>query len=91
MLSSFSLTAYYAMFGGCVFQHRRYAIWYQLFSSIRRLVPFYVWSRLHTGIFREKRKTIAFSFNFAFRYIDIVLSPYNSMFSDYVDRIYNLT
>jgi hypothetical protein len=63
---------------------------YKLCSSSHRLVPLFVWGRLHTGAFQEKRKdsNLARSFNFTFRYIDDVLSLNNSRFCDFVDRIY---
>ena len=37
---------------------------------------------------RQNKKKIARSFNFTLRYIDDVLSLNNSMFGDFVDRIY---
>jgi len=65
------------------------SIIYKLCSSSRRLVPLFVWGRLHTGASQEKRKkNLARSFNFTFRYIDDVLSLNNSWFGDFVDRIY---
>ena len=40
------------------------------------------------GLLKKNEKKLARSFNFTFRYIDDVLSLNNSMFSDFVDRIY---
>ena len=37
---------------------------------------------------RQNKKKVARSFNFTLRYIDDVLSLNNSMFGDFVDRIY---
>jgi hypothetical protein len=56
---------------------------YKLCSSSLRLVPLFVWGRLHTDASKEKR-----SFNFTFRYIDDVLSLNNLRFGDFVDCIY---
>ena len=72
-------------------QHIRYLWWtcfstdslhtygYKLCSSSRRLVPLFVWGRLHALASQE---------NFMFRYIDDVFSLNNSRFGDFVDRIY---
>ena len=78
----------FAMFSGRVFQHSRHTNGYKLCSSSRRLVPLFVRGRLHIGAFHEKRKKLAQSFNFTFRYIDDVLSLNNSRFGDFVDGIY---
>jgi hypothetical protein len=40
------------------------------------------------GLLKKKEQKLARSFNFTFRYIDDVLSINNSMFNDFVDRIY---
>ena len=40
------------------------------------------------GLLKNNEKKLARSFNFTFRYIDDVLSLNNSMFGDFVDRIY---
>jgi hypothetical protein len=40
----------------------------------------------YKGFVKKNEKKLAF--NFTFRYIDDVLSPNNSRFSDFVDRIY---
>jgi hypothetical protein len=40
------------------------------------------------GLLKKNEKKLARSFNFAFRYIDDVLSLNNSRFGDFVDRIY---
>jgi hypothetical protein len=40
------------------------------------------------GLFKKNEKKLAWSFNFTFRYIDDVLLLNNSMFGDFVDRIY---
>jgi hypothetical protein len=40
------------------------------------------------GLLKNNKKKLARSFNFTFRYIDDVLSLNNSMFGDFVDRIY---
>ena len=40
------------------------------------------------GFPKKNEKKLARSFNFTFRYIDDVLSLNNSMFGDFVDRIY---
>ena len=46
----------FVMFGGRVFQQTvGITYWYQLCSS-RRLVPLFVWGRLHTVASQEKRK-----------------------------------
>jgi hypothetical protein len=50
------------------------------------LVHLFVWDRLHTGIFQVKQKKLARSFNFAFRYVNDLLSL--NKFGDFVDRIY---
>jgi hypothetical protein len=42
------------------------------------------------GLLKNNEKKLAQSFNFTFRYIDDVLSLNNSMFGDFVDRIYPL-
>jgi hypothetical protein len=42
------------------------------------------------GLLKKNEKKIARSFNFMFRYIDI-LSLNNSRFGDFVDRIYPLS
>ena len=39
-------------------------------------------------LLKKNEMKLARSFNFTFRYIDDVLSPNNSRFSDFVDRIY---
>ena len=46
----------------------------ELCSSSRRLVHLFVWDRLHTGVFQLKQKKLARSFNFAFRYVNDLLS-----------------
>ena len=40
------------------------------------------------GLLKKNKKKLVRSFNFTFRYIDDVLSLNNSMFGDFVDRIY---
>ena len=40
------------------------------------------------GPLKKNEKKLTRSFNFAFRYTDDVLSLNNSMFGDFVDRIY---
>ena len=40
----------------CFSTDNRHIYGYKLCSSSRRLVPLFVWSRLHTGAFQEKRK-----------------------------------
>jgi len=40
------------------------------------------------GLLKKSKKKLARSFNFTFRYIDVVLSLNNSRFVDFVDRIY---
>ena len=40
------------------------------------------------GILKKNGKKLARSLNFTFRYIDDILSLNNSMFGDFVDRIY---
>ena len=40
------------------------------------------------GFLKKSEKKLARTFNFTFRYIDDVLSPNNSRFGDFVDRIY---
>jgi hypothetical protein len=60
---------------------------YKLCSSARRLVPLFVWGRLHTGGFQVKQKKPR-SFNFTFRCIDDVLSLNKTRFGDFVDHIY---
>jgi hypothetical protein len=67
---------------------RRHTYEYKLCTSSRRLVPLFVWGRLHTGPSQEKRKKLCRSFNFTFRYIDDVLSLNNYRFGDFVDCIY---
>jgi hypothetical protein len=42
------------------------------------------------GLLKKNEKTLARSINFAFRYIDDVLSLNNSRFCDFVDRIYRI-
>ena len=42
------------------------------------------------GLLKKNEKKLAQSFNFTFRYIDDVLSLNNSMFGDFVDRIYHI-
>ena len=54
----------------------------------RRFIPLFVWSWPHTEPSAEKRKKLAQSFGFTFRYIDNILSLNNSEFDVYVDRIY---
>ena len=39
-------------------------------------------------LLKKNKKKLARSFNFTFRYIDDVLSLNNSIFGDFVDRIY---
>ena len=46
----------FVIFGGRVLQDSRHTYGYQLCSSSRRLVPLFVWGRLHTGASQEKRK-----------------------------------
>ena len=60
----------------------------KLCSTSRRLVPLFVWSRLHTGALKKNEKKLARSFNFTFRYIDDVLSLNTSRLGDFIDRIY---
>ena len=73
----------------CFSTDSRHINGYKLCSSSRRLVPLFVWGRLHTGASQEKRKeALAQSFNFTFHYIDDVLSLNNSRPGDFVDRIY---
>ena len=69
----------------CFSTDSRHTYRYKLCFSSRRLVPLFVWGRLHTGASQEKRKET--SPNFTFRYIDDVLSLNNSKFGDFVDRI----
>ena len=78
----------FVMFGGRVFQQTVGITYRYQLSSSRRLVPLFVWGRLHTEASQEKRKEASRSFNFTFRYIDDVLSINNSRFGDFVDRIY---
>jgi hypothetical protein len=59
-------------------------LWVQ---TSRRLVPLFVWGRLHTGPLKKNEEKLARSFNFTFRYIDDILSLNNSRFGDFVDRI----
>ena len=66
----------------------RHTCRYKLCSSSRRLVPLFVWGRLHTWASREKRKEASPILYFTFRYIDDVLSLNNSRFGEFVDRIY---
>ena len=73
----------FVMFGGRVFQDG-----YKLCSSFLKLVPLFVWGRLHRGASKKTEKNLSRSFNFTFRYIDDVLSLNNSRFGDFVDRIY---
>ena len=40
------------------------------------------------GLLKKNEKKLARSFNLTYRYIDVVLSRNNSMFGDFVDRIY---
>jgi hypothetical protein len=40
------------------------------------------------GLLKKNEKKLARSFNFTFRYTDVVLSLNNSRFGDFVDRIY---
>ena len=40
------------------------------------------------GLLKKNEKKLVRSFNFTFRYINDVLSQYNSRFGDFVDRIY---
>ena len=47
------------MFGGCVFQQIVDIPMGPNCSSSRRLVPLFVWGRLHTGASQEKRKEAA--------------------------------
>jgi hypothetical protein len=42
----------------------------------------------YKGFSRKTKKKLAGSFNFTFRYIDDVHSLNNSIFGDFVDRIY---
>jgi hypothetical protein len=60
------------------------------FTDSRHCAPLFVhlfvWDRLHTGIFQVKQKKLARSFNFAFRYVNDLLSL--NKFGDFVDRIY---
>jgi len=66
----------------------RHTYRYKLCFSSRRLVSLFVWDRLHTRASKKNEKKLARSFNFTFRYIDDVLSLNNSMFGNFVDRIY---
>ena len=56
-------------------------------SSSRRLVPLFIWGRLHTGASQEKQKKLPQSFNFTFRYIYGVLSLNNCRLGDFVNRM----
>ena len=48
-----------------------------------------VWGRLHAErLLKKNENNLAQSFNFTFRYMDVVLSMHNSKLGDYVDRIY---
>ena len=58
----------------------------KLCSFSRRLVPLFLWGRLQ-GLLKKNEKELAWSFNFAFRYIDNVLSLNNYRFGDFVDHI----
>ena len=42
------------------------------------------------GLLKKNEKKLARSYNFAFRYIDDVMSPNNSKFCDFVDHIYSI-
>jgi hypothetical protein len=44
------------LFDGRVFQQTRHTYGYKLSSSSCRLVPLFIWDRLHTGASHEKRK-----------------------------------
>jgi len=54
-------------------------------SPSNRLVPLFV-----TEAFQENRKEADLSYNFTFRYINVVLLLSNSKLGDYVDRIYRI-
>ena len=61
----------------CFSTDSRHTYGYKLCSSSRRLVPLFVWGRLHTGASQENEKRLARSFNIKFPYIDDVLSLNN--------------
>jgi hypothetical protein len=85
-----------------IWQHICYAWWMcfstdsrhtsgcKLCSSSHRLVPLFVWGRLHIGASQEKRKEAGPFLNFTFRYIDDILSQNNSRFGDVFHRIYTI-
>ena len=72
------------MFGGHASQHSRHIYGYKLSSSSRRLVPLFVWGRLHTGASQEKWNKDSW---IALSHIDDVLSLNNTKF---VNRIYHI-
>ena len=51
-----------------------------------RIVPLFIWGRLHIATSQLKQKYQ--SFNFTFHRINDVFSLYNSMFGDFDDHIY---
>jgi hypothetical protein len=72
----------FVMLGGRVSTDNRHTYGYKLCSFTHWLIPSFVWDRLYTRAFQEKRKKkLAWSFNFTFCYIDDVFSL-NSKFDD---------
>jgi hypothetical protein len=57
-------------------------------SSSRQLVLYSYEAYFIQGLLKKNEKKLARTFNFTFRYIDDVLSLYNSRFGDFIDRIY---
>ena len=83
------MTAIYYVWWTCFWKHSEF-LWVSTVSSSRRLVPLFLWTRLHEedSQQQQQRKEASTSYNFKFRYTDDVLSLNIPTLSDYVDLIW---
>ena len=85
----FLIEQIFAMFGGHVFQQ---TVGIHMGTNcVHLLADLFLYSYeadFIQGILKKNGKKLARSLNFTFRYIDDILSLNNSMFGDFVDRIY---
>ena len=71
-----------------IFNKQLTYLWVQTAHLLIELFLYLYETDFIQGLLKNNEKKLARSFNFTFRYIDYVLSLNNSMFGDFVDRIY---
>jgi hypothetical protein len=85
----FLIDSIFVMFGGRVFQQTvGIPMGTNCAPLLTNLFLYSYETDFIQGLLKKNKKKLVRSFNFTFRYIDGVLSLNNSMFGDFVDRIY---